>query len=274
LCVGLPRHDGQNIRLFGVICQDKNGTTCFWDNQENDVSFDIDLNATVDIEEEFAYGEELNGGTGGTCTACHAGENLLVIHPNTALLPNSYDTSTNNWAVPDVHSSWPQNPGPGTKLENLDSAQVCASCHNAGTSRRFPKLQGMNTYCNVVLKRAIGDTMPDPGGSLISDINLLCDKNPANDPVNTPPPTPLAVTCSPQGQNATFCSVAGTTPGANHTWSIDPNWVGTQVYPYYAPYFPVTHNNNTIVFTHNGAHCGSFSSVTVTSGGSSGTWEC
>ena len=161
--------------------------TCFWDNQAGSGgNFVVDPNSTVDINDDFRNGEELNGGGGGECTDCDAGENLLLIRPDTALLPSSYDTSTNNWATPDVHSSWIQNPGPGSKLENLDSAQVCAGCHNAGTSRRFPILQDFQSYCNIVLKQAIGNTMPNGGSSLISDIDLLCDNNPNNDPVNDP----------------------------------------------------------------------------------------
>ncbi len=174
LCVALPRSNNQGIRLFGVICQEKNGRSCFWDNQSNGMGFIVDPNSIVDINAEFAKGEELFGGDGGVCSDCHAGENAFVIHPNTNLLPTSFDTSTDNWHAPEVHPDWPQNPGPGTKLENLGSAQVCAGCHNQGTARRFPILEEVPRYCNSVLRQAIGNTMPSGGPNLLAEIDILC----------------------------------------------------------------------------------------------------
>lgn len=193
ICIALPRINPlfSRIENLGIICLGKNtGKACFWDNQENDIAFNIELNEEVDIE-RFAGGEELYGGEGGTCTACHAGENPFVIHPETALdlAANGYDMSfVNNeetsgrWHEPIVSSLWPDNPGPTSVLDNEElgsftttvyeplggwfpwwrevtiQRQSCQTCHKLPDTSSST----MDAYCNNVLSLAADRTMP-PG---------------------------------------------------------------------------------------------------------------
>jgi hypothetical protein len=173
VCYALPRDDGSDIVLLGIICMGRSSSkVCFWDNQENDSGFDIPLGDSVPLT-DFAGGGELLGGSGGVCTGCHAGENPFVIHPGSALDLSGLgiDTVPNAWYDPMVHPNWPQNAGPLTIFDGVAPApgeQQCTSCHvgGAGNAGRFPKistlLNGGAAYCGAVLAPALAQTMP-PG---------------------------------------------------------------------------------------------------------------
>ncbi len=186
VCIALPRDSGGDIYALGIICQgEKSSNVCYWDNQKDDEPFDIGQNEDVPIS-DFAGGAELFGGKGGTCTACHAGENTFVIHPGSALdIP--VNTQPDNWYNPLVHPDWPQNAGPYTGLS--EGTQCTDSgCHQQGAAGRFPKISsainiGNDSYCNAVLNPAIGNTMP-PGGNTadfeehIGILQGLCNATP------------------------------------------------------------------------------------------------
>ena len=168
-CIALPRVDSNGSAgtagLLGIICLGKmTSKVCFWDNQENDLGFDVNLGDTYALL-EFAGGAELLGGSGGICTTCHAGENPYVTHPGTAL--DFGGIFGNDWHDPLVHPDWPQNAGPTNVLDAVPSTGDCTSCHiqGAGNAGRFPKIssainQGFDSYCAAVLNNAIGNTMP------------------------------------------------------------------------------------------------------------------
>ncbi len=168
-CIALPRVSGSTIGLLGVICLGKQtGKACFWDNQENDLSYDIPVGDSVPIL-DFAGGAELFDGMGGVCTGCHAGENPYVLHPNTPLgMPalGTLQVMADVWYDPLVHPQWPQNAGPTNLLDTVPSTGQCTSCHVQGNAGRFPKisslLAGGGAYCGAVLDNAIARTMP-PG---------------------------------------------------------------------------------------------------------------
>lgn len=165
ICVALPRIDGSSIYLLGIICQ---GTTtakaCFWDNQNNEQQFSIQVGQNVPIA-NFAGGKELEFGSGGRCTGCHIGENAFIVHPGTSLdlgaagLPN-------NFVQPLVGASWPQNPGPSNVLDSVavrPNEKACTTCHNKTRKLRFPVLWNQLEYCAVVLPNAFPSTMPPSG---------------------------------------------------------------------------------------------------------------
>jgi hypothetical protein len=175
VCYALPRDDGSNIGLLGIICMGKQSSkVCFWDNQENDQGFSIGLGDSVPIA-DFAGGAELLGGSGGTCTTCHSGENPYVIHPGSPLDLSGAGVVTmpDNWYDPMVHPDWPQNAGPLTIFDGVPPGpgeSQCTSCHVQGNAGRFPIISLANnintptggSYCQSVLERALTLTMP-PG---------------------------------------------------------------------------------------------------------------
>ncbi|MBT5222809.1 MAG: hypothetical protein HOM15_08310 [Gammaproteobacteria bacterium] len=210
-CIALPREDtgAGNYPLLGIICLGKEtGKSCFWDNQEigdsgTGINYPIAVGASVPLS-GFLGGADLNGGTGGTCTACHAGENPFNIHPNTALGHPALDgtsagtitTTADVWYDPIVHADWPQNEFISTLVEQPEAVQ-CAGCHtNSTLGGRFPKLSNelINGYCPAVLKNAINiaagnpvNTMPQFGvlsevdhAALVAVIDDFCDGDPAN----------------------------------------------------------------------------------------------
>lgn len=62
VCYALPRDDGSDIGLLGIICMGKQSSNvCFWDNQQGDQGFDIPLGDSVPIS-DFAGGAELLAG--------------------------------------------------------------------------------------------------------------------------------------------------------------------------------------------------------------------
>ena len=166
VCIALPRSDGDDIELLGIICQGKaSSKVCFWDNQEEDEQFTIDKGDVVPIS-DFAGGADLDGGTGGVCTECHAGENPFIIHPFTNLGEpqlSAFPLKPDNWYDPAVHPSWPQNAGPTNILDSVASPGRCTSCHTQSGVGRFPKLSSVIPgYCGIILPSAMERTMP-PG---------------------------------------------------------------------------------------------------------------
>lgn len=168
VCYALPRDDGSDIILLGVICMGKQSSSvCFWDNQDGDSGFRIGLGDSVPIA-DFAGGAELLDGSGGICTTCHAGENPYVIHP-TSVLDLGDVAMPANWYDPFVHPNWPQNAGPLTIFDaEPPGPGQCTSCHVQGAAGRFPKVSSainpnpQDSWCNAVLDRALQLTMP-PG---------------------------------------------------------------------------------------------------------------
>jgi hypothetical protein len=183
LCLALPRYEDDSkttVALDGVICLGKTtGKTCFWDNQTNGAAFLFPAGtlipigvANLSINPEGKYqagGAELEGGEGGVCSECHAGENPFVIHPKanlggalmgavSAFPPASY--------APLAAASWWQN----QDMEpDADVPDQCGLCHTQGDAGRFPKLSAVpKGYCDIILRPAIARTMPPgkPGSHL------------------------------------------------------------------------------------------------------------
>src|SRR5690606_13152198 len=109
----------------------------------------------------------------GTCTACHAGENPFVVHPDKAAFAGLTSAlMPDNWHNPLVHPDWPENPGPTTLLDSVSSASQCNSCHTQSYARRFPDVSDplIRPYCIDVLESSVFGgvkrTMPQGGGSI------------------------------------------------------------------------------------------------------------
>jgi hypothetical protein len=186
--IALPRYTSTamtTINLLGIISLGQaSSKVCFWDNQKNDVNFNISKGEAKPLR-EFAGGAELFEGSGGRCTACHAGENPFVIHPKTTLgLPNlgGLPLFANEWYQPLVHPNWPQNPGP-----LVGTTGACNACHTGGgEGGRFPQMSNiMLEYCGAVLGNAIKLTMPpgNPGDTNFAEhekaLETLCKSPPA-----------------------------------------------------------------------------------------------
>jgi hypothetical protein len=186
-CIALPRFTGTGtgpgttVELDGVICLSRTTSkVCFWDNQMSQARFSFGIGTQIPIGAPDttinsaglyqAGGAELEGGSGGVCTDCHAGENPFIIHPDVALgggvtmgdatiatyAPNRYD--------PIVASSWPQN--------SLSHAlpyvpTECSGCHQKNRSGgRFPHLSSdLPGYCGTILATAVAGTTPRPPGA-------------------------------------------------------------------------------------------------------------
>lgn len=187
VCMALPRSNGDTIGLLGIICLGtKSARSCFWDNQRNKQQFDIGKGDTVALS-DFAGGADLYGGTGGTCTDCHAGENPYVVHPGQ---PMDLGTKIRpaKWSEPLVHPAWPQNAGPTTVLQGIQlgaGEKSCLACHQSGT--RFPDVSTQTPgYCGVVLPTALSRTMPStsPGNTAaytkhVDALTAACNRPPA-----------------------------------------------------------------------------------------------
>ena len=169
LCVALPRIAGSSINALGIICLGtESSNACFFDAQ------DVPLGKEMSIE-NFQSGADLFNGV---CTDCHAGENPYIVHPGSPL-DMWPDNKAQTWYKPLIKPSWPQNPGPFGLLAQVpinplppDEDGDCSSCHNQLEFGRFPDLLALNTwkggesdYCRVILKSAIGNTMPDLGSN-------------------------------------------------------------------------------------------------------------
>ncbi|QNQ10699.1 hypothetical protein [Sphingomonas alpina] len=187
MCMALPRYTTPGkttVGLDGVICLSKTTSkVCIWDNQMNGVGFSFPAGTQIPIGKPNlavnpaglyqAGGFELENGTGGVCTDCHAGENPYIIHPEVTIAPGktmedlgiTLPTFAPNRYDPIVPASWPQN--------NLSHAQplvpdVCVGCHVQGNAGRFPHLStqynGNSGYCKTILKQAVEKTMPEFNG--------------------------------------------------------------------------------------------------------------
>jgi hypothetical protein len=189
VCLALPRYGaapGAQIDLLGIICMgtgivNASGTTvasaCFWDNQKDKRVVPFPRTGEFPINTNFAAGEELDGGSGGTCTACHAGENAFIVHPDDNAFKGIANLRPKAWYKPIVAAGWPQNPGPNTQLATVPipaGEESCLDCHSAGRRQRLPEIvkeiatpPGEN-YCDAVLSTAINKTMP-PGGGVLPD---------------------------------------------------------------------------------------------------------
>lgn len=157
-CLALPRYPSEKAKaasLLGLICVGKKSSkACFWDSP-NGVDFVRDVPVSID---KFLGGAALANNGQGTCTACHAGENPFIVHPDKP--PFSGLTSKlmpNNWYAPLVDPSWPQNPGPISVLDKVSSEQRCDSCHQQGIAGRFPDVsdRAIAQYCSVVLEQSV-----------------------------------------------------------------------------------------------------------------------
>ena len=178
VCVALPRYaaaPGSPNELLGIICQGvASSNACFWDNQFNDVTQPIPRTGEFPLNTSFAAGEELEGGAGGVCTACHAGENAYIIHPDDAPFANVPKRQPKDYYKPIVHTSWPQNRTPNTLLVGVVlglADESCRECHRKGDAGRLPEIvtelfqPDGSAYCEAVLKKAINKTMPSPAGA-------------------------------------------------------------------------------------------------------------
>ncbi|UAL09969.1 hypothetical protein [Caulobacter segnis] len=183
LCFALPRYEDDSkatVALDGVICLGKTtGKTCFWDNQMSGSGFPFPsgtlipigvANLAVNPEGKYqAGGAELEGGDGGVCTECHAGENPFVIHPKANLggvLMGSLSAFSPDRYSPLVAASWWLNQDMEPEADVPDQ---CGACHTQDDAGRFPKLSAVpEGYCATILRPAIARTMPPskPGAHL------------------------------------------------------------------------------------------------------------
>ena len=167
VCLALPRHKDAadaDHELLGIICMGeqtdtKNANACFWDNQKDKKSTPIPNSGLFPLNTYFAAGQELDGGEGGTCTACHAGETSYVVHPDDPAFNNLTDIGSGGWYKPMVAASWPQNPGPDAAFPAVPAGEKkCSTCHN------LPKIdKSLTPYCDSVLALALEKTMPPAG---------------------------------------------------------------------------------------------------------------
>jgi hypothetical protein len=175
LCVALPRGDGADIQLLGVICQGKKtGKACFWDNVDASsagadriVASDI---KTIDIA-KFENADQLDE----DCTDCHRGFNVYLIHDE---LENIGDHNPDKRYQPiptgksvarDGTVNFWSNPGrvrdDDPDQKNLMRKDGCGSCH------QMPAMS--QPYCSSVLSQAISKGVMPPGGLSESDRETL-----------------------------------------------------------------------------------------------------
>jgi len=186
ICYALPRYTDDSkaeVGIDGVICLSKTTSkVCFWDNQMSGAGFsfpsgtlipigypDLGVNATGLYQ---AGGAELEGGSGGICTDCHAGENPFVVHPRAELATGITWGSVQDLLAafgadryqPIVPASWPQN---SSSADEAFVPKACKSCHSQdGAGGRLPALSTqLDSYCNGILPQALTKTMPpkNPG---------------------------------------------------------------------------------------------------------------
>ncbi|HSG40018.1 MAG TPA: hypothetical protein VLE27_10305, partial [Thermoanaerobaculia bacterium] len=212
MCIALPRYNNAQttVQLDGVIClSNTTSKVCFWDNQMSGAGFSFPAGAQIPIGvpnlavdplgRYQAGGAEIEFGSGGVCTDCHAGENPYIIHPDSNLgggvfmgdlddPPLSLPTFGPNRYDPLVGASWPQNA--------LSHAQplvpgACVGCHVQGSAGRFPHLSSdLPGYCGTILAQALTDTMPlgspgsQSGTAAILAFQAYCGTPPSAGPSN------------------------------------------------------------------------------------------
>ncbi|HKI05402.1 MAG TPA: hypothetical protein VKK31_25705 [Thermoanaerobaculia bacterium] len=183
MCIALPRYTSgtlTTVALDGVICLSQTTSkVCFWDNQMSGSGFSFASGTQVPIGapnlgvnpagQYQAGGAEIEFGSGGVCTDCHAGENPYIIHPNsnlgTVLMgdidnpPLNLPTFGPNRYDPIVGATWPQN---ALSMTDPYVPPACVGCHTLGGSGgRFPHLSpDLPDYCGTILAQALTDTMP------------------------------------------------------------------------------------------------------------------
>jgi len=155
-CIALPRATGtgtnDTINLLGIICLGQDTSkACFWDNQNGGINEPFPVGTPKPLT-FFEGGPGLNGGSGGECTTCHAGENPFVIHPNSVL--GTASEMGDDWYKPLVHPSWAQNEGPSNVLDGVSPQPGCLACHTRGGAGRFPTISAQlnGAYCMIVSK--------------------------------------------------------------------------------------------------------------------------
>ncbi|MEN3334141.1 MAG: hypothetical protein V7641_3506 [Blastocatellia bacterium] len=228
MCFALPRYTNNaktTVALDGVICLGQaSSKVCIWDNQMNGNGFPFPSgtqipigvpNLTINPAGQYQGGGfELNNGSGGICTDCHAGQNPYIIHPDANLgsgvfmgnlnpPPHSLTFSASRYD-PLVSASWPQNQ---LSMSPPYVPVVCSGCHQAGGSGgAFPHLSTvLPDYCGTILRSAIGalplgstnplPTMPQgaPGSS-------VCTPNlPSSDPRFRACTPMMTASCNPPG---------------------------------------------------------------------------
>lgn len=243
-CLALPRYngkDGKKAKLLGLICLGKESSNaCFWDNP-NQVEFDRDVPVSID---QFVGGADLDANNQGTCTACHAGENPFIVHPDkSAFAGLTPSLMANDWYDPLVHPSWPENPGPTTILDSITSESRCDSCHYQGFAGRFPDVSdpAISAYCSAVLETSvfggIKRTMPQGGGSIwpyFNHIDALLSACYGNVVDTTPIPDDESfisppIILEPLYACATQVAVAGTLLDANVSLFINGTHIDTKI---------------------------------------------
>ncbi|HET8935277.1 MAG TPA: hypothetical protein VFN67_17635 [Polyangiales bacterium] len=185
LCIALPRAfaDG-TIDLLGVICQGNDTSkACFWDNAR-----DFAPDEEVEIASlDFNSGPDLNAPGKDVCTNCHRGENVFIVHPESALDLDAklrgpvlnLNTSllrAKDWVRPLVDASWPQNPGPGRELDDVDvpaTEASCYDCHRTAESKggRLGPLDN-SFYCSIMWKALLSDQATMPPKSHLERLGL------------------------------------------------------------------------------------------------------
>lgn len=159
ICIALPRRTAKastTYDVLGIICQGNDTSrACLWDSNSS-TTISTTESVSIPSSNKIIGGAALNGNGQGTCTSCHAGENIFIIHPRTSL--DVTGTTARNWVRPLVAASWPQSVGPGKEMDRVGSyasggtgGQPCSACHNKSAGRRFPRLEDAPGYCSVAL---------------------------------------------------------------------------------------------------------------------------
>ena len=160
VCLALPRYAdaATPIQLLGIICQGiDTSNACFWDNQQDKMTLPIDRTGQFALNTTFAAGPELKDGSGGICTACHAGENAYIVHPEDPAFAIA-NLAPSAWYKPfKVPAGWPLNPGPNVDLSNLAipaGERKCTSYHDLPIIEKALATPAGENYCDAVLNTA------------------------------------------------------------------------------------------------------------------------